>query len=117
MGRPRSKIDWKKVDNLLKAQCDGTVIAGMLGIHYNTFYLAVEHKFKIGFSEYSAAKKTEGKEILRAKQYQVAMEGDKTMLVWLGKQYLGQKDKQVSEIEFNDPFSELMKKVSERKKP
>jgi hypothetical protein len=94
MGRSKAKIDWKKVDNLLKAQCDGVAIAGIIGIHPNTLYLACEEKFKIGFSEYSATKRSEGQELLRAKQYQTAMEGDKTMLVWLGKQYLGQKEKQ-----------------------
>lgn len=30
---------------------------------------------------------------LRAKQYEVAMAGNPTMLIWLGKQFLGQKDK------------------------
>lgn len=93
MSRPKANIDWKKVDNLLKAQCDGVGIAGILGIHPNTLYLAVESEFKISFSEYSAQKKSEGKELLRAKQFESAMSGDKTMLVWLGKQYLEQRDK------------------------
>ncbi len=30
---------------------------------------------------------------LRRKQWRAAEEGNTTMLVWLGKQYLGQKDK------------------------
>jgi hypothetical protein len=68
-------------------------IAGLLGIHPNTLYEACKEKYNLSFSEYSAQKKAEGKELLRAKQFQVAMEGDKTMLVWLGKQHLGQKDK------------------------
>ena len=29
---------------------------------------------------------------LREKQWEVAMEGNVQMLIWLGKQYLGQKD-------------------------
>ena len=93
MARPKANIDWHKVDNLLKAQCDGVGIAGILGIHPNTLYLAVEEEFKISFSEYSAQKRSDGKELLRGKQFQMAVEGDKTMLVWLGKQYLDQKDK------------------------
>ncbi len=31
---------------------------------------------------------------LRTKQVQLALAGNVTMLIWLGKQYLGQKDKQ-----------------------
>lgn len=93
MSRPKTTIDWGKVNKLLKAQCDGVGIAGILGIHPNTFYRLVEEEFKISFSEYSAQKKGEGRELLKEKQFQVAMDGDKTMLVWLGKQYLGQSDK------------------------
>ena len=29
---------------------------------------------------------------LKKKQYEIAMTGDTRMLIWLGKQYLGQKD-------------------------
>ena len=32
---------------------------------------------------------------LRAKQFRMAMDGNPTMLVWLGKQLLGQRDEQV----------------------
>lgn len=31
---------------------------------------------------------------MRSTQFKLALLGDKTMLVWLGKQYLGQADKQ-----------------------
>lgn len=93
MSRPKINIDWAKVDFYLRAHCDGVGIAGILGIHPDTLYLAVQSEFKMGFSEYSAKKKSEGKELIRGKQFQLALEGDKTMLVWLGKQYLEQRDK------------------------
>jgi hypothetical protein len=47
----------------------------------------------MGFSEYAAQKKAEGKTLLRAKQFQLAMDGDRTLNIWLGKQYLDQRDK------------------------
>jgi hypothetical protein len=94
MARPKTVIDWNKVDKYLQAQCDGVGIAGLLGISPDTLYRACQEIHKIGFAEYSAQKKAEGKELLKAKQFSVAMEGDKTMLVWLGKQYLQQRDKQ-----------------------
>jgi hypothetical protein len=93
-GRPPADIDWEKVDQCLRAQCLGTEVARLLGICPDTLYDACEREKKMLFSEYSALKKTEGKEILRMKQYQVAMAGDKTMLVWLGKQLLEQRDRQ-----------------------
>lgn len=92
MPRPKLNIDWNEVDKYLQAQCDGATIARMLGIDPETFYKRCKADNKIGFSKYSQQKKAQGKELLRAKQYAVAMSGDKTMLVWLGKQYLGQKD-------------------------
>lgn len=93
MARPKTKIDWNKVDKLLQAQCVGTGIAEILGVHPDTLYRACQEDNKIGFAEYSANKKGEGLELLRAKQFQTAMAGDKTMQIWLGKQYLNQKDK------------------------
>lgn len=93
MGRPKANIDWRKVDNLLKAQCDGVGIAGILGIHPNVLYEACKEVNKLSFSDYSAQKKSEGKELLRAKQFETAMNGNVTMQIWLGKQHLDQKDR------------------------
>lgn len=117
MGRPKSKIDWNKVDNYLKAHCTGTEVAAVLGVCPDTLYRACESKFKVTFAVYSQQKKENGNAILRAKQFQSAIEGDKTMQIWLGKQHLGQREKQSTEIEMINPFSDLMKKVAERKKP
>lgn len=36
--------------------------------------------------------------MLRAKQFEVALGGDKTMLIWLGKQRLGQSEKTAVEM-------------------
>lgn len=92
MSRPKTDIDWKRVDSFLLAQCDGVAISGILGISSDTLYRACQEKFKIGFAAYSQKKKSEGKELLRRKQFDAAMGGDKTMLIWLGKQILQQKD-------------------------
>lgn len=93
MARPKAQIDWKKVDEYLQAQCDGVGIASLLGIHPDTLYIACQEEHKMGFSQYSAIKKSEGKELLRAKQFEMAMGGDKTLAIWLGKQYLNQTDR------------------------
>jgi len=77
------------VDEYLKAQCSGIAIAGLLGIHPETLYAATEERFKMGFSVYSAQKKSEGKELLRKKLWDNAMGGNLPMQIWLSKQYLG----------------------------
>ena len=92
-GRKPANIDWELVDKHLRAQCDGVGIAGILGVHPETLYDACKRDHKTNFSAYSQIKKAEGKELLRQKQMEVALDGDKTMLVRLGKQYLEQSDK------------------------
>ena len=93
MGRPKANIDWKRVDHLLTCQCDGVGIAGILGVSADTLYRACQEEHNIGFADYSAQKKSEGKELLRAKQFETAMNGNVTMQIWLGKQHLNQKDR------------------------
>ena len=112
-GRPEAIIDWNKVKKYLQAQCDSVGIAGLLGISVDTLYNRCKTDNNMDYSAFAAEKKSEGKELLRGKQFSVAMEGDKTMLVWLGKQYLQQRDK--SEIDHTvkiEPFMELMRQAS-----
>jgi hypothetical protein len=96
-GRPPAEIDWKKVDQYLQAQCNGTNIAGIFGIHPQTLYDKVVERYKdqyhiSNFTEYQKIKRAEGLELLRAKQFDMMMAGNTTMAIWLGKQLLGQKD-------------------------
>lgn len=93
MARPEKKIDWELVDNLLRADCDGTQIAEFFTMHPNTLYRRVEEQYSMSFSDYQQAKKMEGNAMLLDKQFQTAMDGDRTMMIWLGKQRLGQKEK------------------------
>lgn len=106
-GRPKKKIDWNIVDKLLEADCEGTEIAAYLGMHPNVLYERCKKEKKCNFSEYLQEKKAKGNSLLKVKQYELAMKKDKTMLVWLGKQRLGQKDKQ--EVEQNTTASVVVK--------
>lgn len=96
MSRPEKEIDWKKVDDLLVAGCLGTEIAGYFDMHPRTFYERVEKKYNMTFTAYSSEKKSKGESILRAHQYAKALgitdKGDNTLLIWLGKQRLNQRD-------------------------
>lgn len=92
-GRPKVVIDWSYVDAYLKAGGTGIGIAGLLGIHPNTLYDACRRDNKCDFSDYSQQKKAVGDDMLRAKQFDLAMKGSIPLLVWLGKQRLGQREK------------------------
>jgi len=93
MARPKVDIDWERVNELLEADCEGTEIAAHLGIVPNTLYRRCEDDHKISFSKYLQEKKARGNSLLKEKQFEKALAGDSGMLVWLGKNRLGQADK------------------------
>lgn len=98
-GRGELPIDLEKVDWLLMAGCDGASIARKLGIAPLTLYRRIESVYGVNFDAYKAMKRADGDDLLRQVQYEVAVhDKDKTMLVWLGKQRLDQKDKAHNEV-------------------
>lgn len=106
-------IDWDKVDHLLKIGCPGTEVAGYLGMHPETLYRRVEEEKNMGFSAYLAEKRSKGKALIRAKQFDKAVnEGDTSLLIWLGKVSLDQKEvKDVIDAEKEKKFDEKMDQV------
>jgi len=92
-------IDWDEFDKLCQLQCTEEEIADWFGCTIETLNEKIKDKYKITFLEIFQQKRGKGKIALRRKQMQVALEGDKTLLIWLGKQYLKQKEKQLVEHE------------------
>jgi len=105
-GRGAKEIDWAKVDQLLIAGCLGTEIAPHFDMHHDTFYRKVEKRYGVSFTVYSSQKKSKGESLLRAKQYEKALKGDNTLLIWLGKNRLKQRERELSE-ELDDPLRKL----------
>ena len=93
MARPRIKIDWDQFDKLAALQCTLKDIAGWFNCSEDTIELACKREKKMRFTEYYNKKRSSGLVSLRRKQYEKAMEGNVVMLIWLGKQYLGQSEK------------------------
>ena len=112
------KIDWKMVDENLEAGCNGTEIAAALGMHPDTFYNKVMSEKGAGFTAYAQEKRASGDKLLKKAQFDTALgrnkEADNTMLIWLGKQRLNQRepDQPVKEIP-NDAKNDLEKKLLE----
>jgi len=61
---------------------------------YDTLQTACKREQKIKFSDYIGQKKEGGKASLRRKQWKLVEDGNPTMCIWLGKQYLKQTEKQ-----------------------
>ena len=87
-------IDWEKVDKMCAIHCTGEEIAAILGVDYDTLASACKREKNKQCSEYIKEKSANGKMSLRRRQYTTAMDGNPTMLVWLGKNWLGQTDKE-----------------------
>lgn len=119
MVRPLAELDWKKVDELLIAGCNGVQIAGYFGIHPDTLYNHVQRDKKIGFSAYLQEKQSKGEALLIAHQYAKALgltnNGDNTLLIWLGKTRLKQKEHadEVISQEVESKFDALMKQMKD----
>lgn len=93
-GRPRAVIDWALVKRQLSAGASGSSIAYELGIAAETLYLRCQEDNGMEFSAFRLLHFGRGNDLIAMKQFEVAMRGDKTMLVWLGKNRLGQRDRQ-----------------------
>jgi len=85
MARPRLEIDTDLVEKLAVIHCTNVEIAAVVGCG--------EATIRRRFGELVAKGREQGKMILRRKQYEAAMGGNITMMIWLGKQILRQSDK------------------------
>ena len=94
MGRPVKTIDFEQLDRLCNIQCTLEEIASFFDVSADTIERRIKEEYGITFAEHYAKKAKIGRISLRRKQYQVAVDGNTTMLIFLGKQYLNQSDKQ-----------------------
>ena len=107
-GRKKIAIDWNEIEKYLIAGVSGNKIANSLGICDDTLFARCVEDHKVNFSDYSAKKKQKGDSLLYVKQYQSAMGGNVSMLIWLGKQRLGQTDQPKDTQEFNGSLANLL---------
>ncbi len=98
MARPRKPIDWSQVEKLCALQATETEVAQFLAVSVDTLARACRREHRMSFAEYFAQKRGLGKISLRRAQWQTAQSGNPTMLIWLGKQHLGQRDKTSHEL-------------------
>jgi len=87
------EIDYKALSSLCKIQCTGEECAAILEMDYETLNIRLGQEGEGGFQDYFKKHSSSGKASLRRRQIAVAMDGNPTMLVWMGKQHLGQTDK------------------------
>ena len=92
-GRPPKTINYRALQGLCEIQATGEECAAILDISYNNLNIKLKKEGHGGFEDYYKKHSATGRASLRRKQMKVALSGNKTLLIWLGKQYLGQSDK------------------------
>lgn len=90
-GRPLIDVDLKKVKFFCRFNPTDVELAYALDLSPRTFTNKKAENPAI--AEAMEAGRALGRISLRGKQYDKAMKGDNTMLIWLGKQTLDQKEK------------------------
>lgn len=110
MARPRIEIDKEQFEKLCYLQCTLSEIASWFKCSEDTIENWCKRTYKEGFSDTIKKYSAGGKVSLRRWQFKMA-EHNVSMAIWLGKQYLGQKDQQ--EITTAGTVDETVKEMNE----
>lgn len=86
MGRPLKKVDGDMVQRLAGIGCINEEIATLVGCSTDTLVRRFADRLETGRARL--------KRSLRRKQVELARKGNVAILIWLGKNMLGQKDRQ-----------------------
>jgi hypothetical protein len=92
VGRPEIKIDKQQFEKLCNMQCTLEEIAGFFNCCDDTINNWCKKEYDDNFSGVYKKKSMNGKISLRRTQFKIAEKGNASMAIFLGKQYLGQKD-------------------------
>lgn len=112
------KTTFDELDMMMQAGCVGTELAAYFGVGQDFIRKVMEQRYRMTLSEVRKNQKTKGDAMLKMKQFQGAMKGDKHLLTVLGKDRLSQTEKQ--EINLNvkarvlsaDEAAEIFKKLN-----
>lgn len=117
MGRPKTKIGIEQFEYLCSIMCTEEEIAGVFKCSVDTINNWCKENYDgKTFSEIYKMLSAQGKMSLRRYQFKMA-ERNPSMAIWLGKQYLGQTDKQeVSAIVSEDETVDKMHNFFNSKK-
>lgn len=85
MARPRKMIDESLLRKLAVIHCNQEEMASVLGVSVDTLQRRYAAQIKEG--------RAEGKMSLRRKMWEMALNGNVALLIWLSKNELGMSDK------------------------
>lgn len=106
MARPKKLIDEEQVRKLAAINCSLEEMASVLNCEKTTLHRRFASVIKKG--------RDGGKMSLKRKQYEVAMSGNVTMLIWLGKIFLEQRERVEESVTINQSpqLAEAIEQIS-----
>lgn len=109
VGRPSIEIDKEHFESLCKLQCTKQDIADFFKCSEDTIENFCHKTYGNNFSVVYKKNSVMGKISLRREQWKLAQKGNCSMLIWLGRQWLGQNDKVVIEKDDVETFEGIEK--------
>lgn len=106
-GRPKKEIDQTEFEKLCALQCTQKEIESWFDVSDKTLFAWCKNTYGVNFSVIRAEKAERGKISLRRKQFQIA-EHNAAMAIFLGKNYLGQSDRNETIISAGNPAPERL---------
>lgn len=91
MARPQKQINHDEFKKLCALQCTEEEIAGWFDCSVDTLERWCKREYRESFAEVYKRYSADGKTSLRRYQFALA-KTNATMAIWLGKQWLGQRD-------------------------
>jgi len=116
MARPEKEIDWSLFEKLCELQCTQPEIASYLGISDDTLRSRAKKQYELeDYSDVYKKFSESGKCSLRRNQF-VLSKKNAAMAIWLGKQWLGQKDQSKEAEQMLTTFTNLLQQLDNTSK-
>ena len=104
-------INWSQVAKWAEAGSMGAECAARVGLTLSAFYKRCEQDIGLTWKEFKALNRAKGDSMIRETQYNIALGGDPRMLIWLGKNRLGQSDHPEAERAVQSAFEKLNERL------
>jgi hypothetical protein len=108
MPRRRIDLDLDELEKLAAMRCTQDEVAGFFGVAVKTVQRRLKEARYAEVWERGSAK---GRVSLRRAQFRVAEAGNAAMLIWLGKQWLGQRETPMDDDEVRGAIVELVERL------
>lgn len=117
VGRPLIEINKEEFEKLCSIFCTLDDIAGWFRCSPDTIERFCKREYDENFADILKRYSSNAKVSLRRKQIEAAQKGNITMLIWLGKQHLEQRDKIENDninLNINSSLADRMAKARNR---